>query len=113
VYWNYIVVSKQLQELEKPAILDPVTKQVFSGPKPILLPDNRPALSFVSEKPISFLAAEKQLFQLVKDFDEVSGRYKVVLSALPRADPGILSDVGKATDRQQKPTANFSEIFIY
>jgi hypothetical protein len=141
VYWNYIVVSSHLQELKKPAILDPVTKQVFAGPTPIFLPDNRRALSFVSETPISFLAAEKQLFQLVKNFDEVSGEYKVVLSALPRADPSILSDVrnpasrgrglpgdpeatgqeapgpegneSQAADGTRKTTAYFSEIFIY
>ncbi|HTI08004.1 MAG TPA: hypothetical protein VL832_05595 [Puia sp.] len=138
VYWNYIVVSKHLQELNKPAILDPVTKQVFAGPTPILLPDNRKALSFVSETPISFLAAENQLFQLVENFEEDSGKYKVVVSALPRADPGILSDVrtpasrgrgrglagdaeaagpvgaeSQAGDGTKKTTAYFSEIFIY
>lgn len=141
VYWNYIVVSSHLRELNKPAILDPVTKQVFAGPTPILLPDNRKALSFVSETPISFLAAEKQLFQLVENFDKDSGKYKVVLSALPRADPSILSDVrtsasrgrglagdpeaagqeaagpegneSQAADETKKTTAYFSEIFIY
>lgn len=114
VYWKYIVVSQHLKELNKPAIIDPVTKQVFAGPEPILLPDNRSALSFVSETPISFLTAEKQLFQLVENFEEESGRYKVVLSALPHADPRILSDVRDAKDRKaKKATAYFSEIFIY
>lgn len=106
VYWNYIVVSQHLRELNKPAIIDPATKQVFSGPKPILLPDSRSALSFVSEKPISFAAGEKKLFQLVENFEADSGKYKVVLSALPRANPHVLSDgCGMG--------ANYSEIFIY
>jgi len=124
VYWNYIVVSRHLRELNKPAIIDSVTKQqAFSGPEPILLPDNRPALSFVSGIPIPFQAAEKKVFQLVENFEKDSGRYKVVLSALPRADTRIIS---AAIDRKSEPGKEdagaieikktkeyYSEIFIY
>jgi hypothetical protein len=111
VYWNYILVSRYLQELSSPAIIDPTTREAFEGPETITLQDSRTALSFVSGEQIPWSQSENKTFQLVSDFEAGIDKYKVILAALPRPAVQILSNGRKPDGKPAKREC--SEIFIY
>jgi hypothetical protein len=107
-WWNYILVGNHLKELRDPAILHSETKQTFTGPAPIRLPDSRTGLSFISPAPVEVRETSAGTYTLVENFDPATGKYKVVISTLPVPDTRIISRVNtlnKQTDH--------SEIFLY
>jgi hypothetical protein len=109
-YWRYILVSEHLNELNNPAILDSASAEAFDGPEKLPL-SGKETLAFRSKAPISFSQDNRKVFQLVDNYDAGTGRYKVVMRALPVADPNhvTLIDTGAAT----KEHINYSEIFIH
>jgi hypothetical protein len=119
-WWNYILVSDHLKELNNPAIINTGTKENFAGPSTIRLRDDRAGLSFVSPAPIGLKQEPAATCMLVENFDPATGKYKVVLPTLPGPDTRIVSGArGKPAARTpDKPAAPgnptfFSEIFLY
>jgi hypothetical protein len=108
-YWRYILISDDLRSLNSPAILDSLSAESFEGPETLPV-KGRDALAFRSRKPISFSQRAKNVFQLVDNYDAESGRYKVVMRALPSADPNHISLI---ESNPPKSTLNYSEIFIH
>ena len=94
--WNYILVGRHLQDLQSPAVINSVTKEPFRGPANIRLVDGRPALSFRSEKPIGCSDWPGVVCMLVEGWDSGTGKYKVVMPALPVPDVRIISRAGGA-----------------
>jgi hypothetical protein len=115
-WWNYILVSDHLKELNNPAIINTGTKENFAGPSTVRLRDDRACLSFVSPAPIGLKEEPAATCMLVENFDPATGKYKVVLPTLPGPDTRIVS--GSRTRTRDKPAAPgpstfFSEIFLY
>lgn len=123
--WNYILVGDHLKELHDPAILlQPDKKQavnspsaqasngsspkVFSGPSTIRLRDNRTGLSFISPAPVEVRETPAATCTLVEDFDQTTGKYKVVIATLPVPDGRIIS---RANTHNKQP--DLSEIILY
>ncbi|HEX5555512.1 MAG TPA: hypothetical protein VFX43_19885 [Chitinophagaceae bacterium] len=126
-FWRYILVGEHLLELHQPAVLDPGGKQVFEGPGELVLPDGRKALAFTSTGEIGLRETVPLPFQLVEHYEPATGKYKMVIGALPFPDVNIISHAGRLTGkdvtgegatgedvkRENKTLTNFSEIFIY
>ena len=117
-WWNYILVSDHLKELNNPAIINTGTKENFAGPSTIRLRDDRAGLSFVSPAPIGLKEDPAATCMLVENFDPATGKYKVVLPTLPGPDTRIVSGArGKPATRDKPATPDsptfFSEIFLY
>lgn len=110
-FWRYILVSDHFRELHNPAVLNPGNHEVFNGPKELTLPDGRPALAFTSKNKISLSEFTLLPFQLVENYGSETGKYKVVITALPIPDINTISKV--ETMSQNKTKTTFSEIFIY
>jgi hypothetical protein len=108
-YWRYILVSDALKSLNSPAIIDSVSSESFDGPETLPV-RGKDTLAFRSKKPISFNQVAKNVFQLVDNYDAESGRYKVVMRALPSADPNNITLIESNTNNR---TLNYSEIFIH
>jgi hypothetical protein len=89
--WHYILVGSHLQDLQSPAVINSVTKEPFRGPASIRLTDGRPALSFVSPKPIGCSEWPGAVCMLVEGWDGGTGKHKVVVPALPVPDVRIIS----------------------
>ncbi|RFM33304.1 hypothetical protein [Chitinophaga silvisoli] len=102
--WYYFLMSGHLQDLIKPAVLDPSGKTIFSGPQSAVLPDGRQTISFVSDSPVT-LAQQAAPFMLV-DYATGSDAYRIVMPALPVPDISRISVAGG----QSKLS---SEIFLY
>jgi len=107
-WWNYILVGNHLKELRDPAIINTGTKENFAGPSTIRLPDERTGLSFLSPAPMVLSEQQATPCMLVENFDPATGKYKVVVAALPIPDTRIISK----TQARSKP-ADFSEILLY
>ncbi len=108
-YWRYILVSDDLKSLNSPAIIDSVSSEFFDGPETLPV-RGKDTLAFRSKNPISFNQIAKNIFQLVDNYDAESGRYKVVMRALPSADPNNITLIDSNTNNR---TLNYSEIFIH
>ncbi|BAV05978.1 hypothetical protein SAMN05421788_10652 [Filimonas lacunae] len=109
-YWRYILSTSFLQQLEKPAIVGKQSKAVFKGPEWITLPDNRKALCFVSGEKIAFHEIPNRDWQLVEQYDEVTGRFKVVKKILPAPDITHLSVIDTSVDTAS--LRSYSEIIL-
>jgi hypothetical protein len=109
-YWRYILVSGYLNELNNPAILDSANSEAFHGPEKLPL-SGKEILAFRSKTPLSFSQDNRNVFQLVDQYEAGSGRYKVVVRALPVADPNHITLVGTGGDTKEH--INYSEIFIH
>jgi hypothetical protein len=66
-------------------------------------------MAFKSKEPISFTQNSQKVFQLVDNYDADSGRYKVVMRALPSANPNYITLV----EDKNTHNLNYSEIFIH
>lgn len=108
-YWRYILVSDDLTQLNSPAILDSVNSELFEGPETLPV-RGKDTLAFRSKNPISFSQNPVHTFQLVDNYDPETGRYKVVMRALPTADPGHISRIDLNSNIRN---LNYSEIFIH
>lgn len=106
-YWRYLVISQHLKELNSPAVLG--NNHPFKGPEPMVLPDRRSALAFVSVNPISIKESGNDTFQLVENYDPAAGKYKVVLKTLPLPDVRAIS---RLQPRDAAGEYSYSEIFI-
>lgn len=109
-FWRYILVADHLRGLSSPAILDDAEQEKFDGPAGLRLPDNRDAQVFTSQAAISLSEIKNRVFRLVENYEPGTGRYKVVMAALPSPDVTTVSGAGRQTGNAQK---DFSEIFIY
>jgi hypothetical protein len=90
-HWSYILVSDHLRGLDRPAIIDTAGQETFTGPRPVVLPDNREALSFTSLNPIALRFSGSKRFKLVEQFDPDPAKSKVILGALPLPGVSIIS----------------------
>lgn len=116
-WWNYILVGDHLTELHMPAILlqsdkkqtagSPST-QPFTGPSTIRLRDSRTGISFISPAPVEVRENPAATCTLVEDFDQTTGKYKVVIATLPVPDGRIIS---RAHTLNKQP--DLSEIILY
>jgi len=106
--WRYILMSEDLQSLNNPAILDNTGTEPFYGPE-LLKFSGISGLAFKSKQAISFTERSAQNFQLVENYDAESGRYKVVMRALPKANPEMISLIESENRLENN---NYSEIFI-
>ena len=93
-HWRYLLVSEHLKELDSPAVINKDTGEVFIGPEMITLPDQRTAIAFRSAQPIILTSKPNRSFQLVANYDEATGRYRVVKNVLPNPLPGAISSIG-------------------
>ena len=107
--WRYIVSSDHLQDLTEPAVIHKDTKEAFSGPVWIILPDGKKRMAFESKKTIPLCSKPEKAFQLVENFQPGSTKYKVVLSVLPNPNVKLISLI-QPQDVKQKNI--FSEIII-
>lgn len=108
-YWCYVLTQDYLQELVDPAIIHKDTKQAFSGPEPIRLPDNRAAVAFFSDEPIAHKEYPEAWYQLVENYNTSTQRYKVVLPSLPHPNRNYISLLKSVSESKGK---NYSYIFI-
>ncbi len=106
-YWRYILVSDDLRSLNSPAIIDSENLEFFEGPEKLPV-KGKEMIAFRSKSPISFSQDAKNIFQLVDNYDAGSGRFKVVMRALPSADPNNVTLIESNTRN-----LNYSEIFIH
>jgi hypothetical protein len=98
-YWRYVLAASYLQQLEKPAIVNKQDKIPFKGPVTLTLPDNTSALSFISNDKMPFSENPNREFQLVEQYDALSGKYKVVKKVLPNPDISNLSVIDTSVDK--------------
>jgi hypothetical protein len=91
VHWQYILVSEHMKELNAPAVFNKSTKQIFTGPETIQLPDDRTGIAFISEEPILLNSEPNRLFQLVENYESGSDKYKIIMDVLPNPDINIIS----------------------
>ncbi len=107
--WRYILSSEHLQELSEPAIIHKDTKEAFTGPVPVALPDGNTRMSFESKQKIPLCNKPEKNYQLVENYDAGSGKYKVVLGILPNPDIRLITLINRDNDKKRNI---FSEIFI-
>jgi hypothetical protein len=106
--WRYILMGEHLQSLNNPAIIDSNGTVPFEGPE-LLKFSGTKGLAFRSKQTISLSESSNQNFQLVENFDAETGRYKVVMRSLPKANPELITLIkGDITIENN----NYSEIFI-
>lgn len=105
--WRYILATDYLQALEKPAIINKDDNSVFLGPVEITLRNKKKVISFTSKSPIGLSERPNRNFQLVENFTEGNGKFKVVLKQLPNPDinnfsvsdeNGVMAEVGKYSE---------------
>lgn len=106
--WRYVLMSEDLQSLKNPAILDSTGTEPFEGPE-LLNFSGISGLAFRSKQSISFTERSTQNFQLVENYDSETGRYKVVMRALPKANPELITLIKSDNILENN---NYSEIFI-
>lgn len=106
--WRYILINKDLQTLNSPAILDNSGNEPFEGPE-LLEIDGADGMAFKSRHAISLAENSVLNFQLVENYDALSGRYKVVMRSLPKANPEMITLI---KSRNKLENNNYSEIFI-
>ncbi|MES2004832.1 MAG: hypothetical protein V4450_09955 [Bacteroidota bacterium] len=110
--WRYILSSDHLQDLTQPAVIHKDTKEAFAGPVWLLLPDGKKRMAFESQKPIPLRNKPEKVFQLVENFEPVSGKCKVVLGVLPNPNIKHFSFIDTEKKQGDGKENNFSEIFI-
>ncbi|WP_316815104.1 hypothetical protein [Pedobacter nyackensis] len=108
-YWCYVVATDYLQELVNPAILNKETEELFSGPEPAQLSEDKKVLLFFSRDPIPHRQQMPHTFQLVEEYQPETHYYKVVLPALPGPSPQHISSIKTSKEHQNK---KLSFIFI-
>ncbi len=108
-YWRYVLLSDDLRSLNSPAIISNSSAEFFEGPETLKF-RGKDTLAFISKSPISFSQNNEKVFQLVDNYDEESGRYKVVMRALPSANPDHITAIDGDTNNRN---LNYSEIFIH
>jgi hypothetical protein len=108
-YWRYIFVGESLQSLNNPAIIDNAGSEFFDGPEKLPV-RGKEAMAFRSKNPISFTRNTQKVFQLVDNYDAESGRYKVVMRALPSANPNHITLIDSDKNNQH---LIYSEILIH
>ncbi len=106
--WRYVLIGEDLQSLNNPAILDSAGTEPFEGPE-LLNFSGTSGLAFKSRQAISFTERSVQNFQLVENYDAETGRYKVVMRALPKANPEMITLISRDNTLENN---NYSEIFI-
>jgi len=106
--WRYILMGEHLQSLIKPAIIDNNGNETFEGPDLLIFNGNK-GLAFKSKSFIRFSQRSLHNFQLVENYDSETGRYKVVIRALPQANPDMITLIKGDNKLENK---NYSEIFI-
>ncbi len=107
-FWRYVLMSKDLQSLNNPAILDSTGSEPFEGPE-LLKFSGTTGLVFKSKQAISLTERSIQNFQLVENYDAESGRYKVIIHSLPKANPEMITLIKSNNTLENN---NYSEIFI-
>ncbi|WP_306550163.1 hypothetical protein [Daejeonella sp.] len=107
-FWRYVLMSDDLQSLNNPAIIDNSGIELFDEPEFIKF-SGTTGLAFKSKKPISFSQQSIQNFQLVENYDPKYSRHKVVMRALPKANPELITLIKSDIEIENK---NYSEIFI-
>lgn len=90
-YWQYILQSEHLMNLQKPAIINKATKKIFLGPVPVKLSENKQGLAFVSEEPIVLTKMPNRKFHLVENYESGNERYKIIMAVLPNPDINQIS----------------------
>ncbi|OMP77147.1 MULTISPECIES: hypothetical protein [unclassified Chitinophaga] len=103
-HWHYFLMSGHLQEIAKPAVVDPSGTTTFKGPQSAVLPDGRNVITFISDTPVT-LAQQQSPFMLV-DYATGSDAWRVVIPELPKPDVSRISAAGG------DPLLS-SEIFLY
>jgi hypothetical protein len=106
--WRYILLGEHLQSLNNPSILDNTGAEPFEGPEWLKVSGTN-GLAFRSKQAISLSDSSIQNFQLVENFDAATGRYKVIMRALPKANPESITLI---KDENTIANNNYSEIFI-
>ncbi len=91
VYWQYILVSEHMKDLNAPAVFNKSTRQIFIGPETIQLPDDRTGIAFISEEPILLNSEPNRFFQLVENYESGSDKHKIIVDVLPNPDINIIS----------------------
>jgi hypothetical protein len=90
-YWRYLLVSDYLQTLVNPAILN--GSITFTGPVPVLLPNDSKALVFESTKPIGIKQKQESVFQLVESYNSELKKGRIVIKMLPYPDVKNISKI--------------------
>lgn len=108
-YWRYILAAGYLQQLQNPAVIGRQGKEVFKGPEWITLPDQARAICFVSNDKIPLNEIPAREWQLVEQYDAVTGRYKVVKKVLPAPD---ISHISVIEAGEKAALYNYSEIIL-
>lgn len=107
-FWRYILTSEHLKTLVNPAIIHKDTKQAFLGPEVLVLPDQREALVFRSATPVQMSALPNKSFQLLENYEPVSGRGRVIMNMMPNPNNSTINLLpGSGTEK-----LNYSEIFL-
>ena len=91
VYWQYILVSEHMKDLNTPAVFNKSTRRIFIGPETIQLPDDRTGLAFISEEPIVLNNEPNRSFQLVENYEAGNDKHKIIMDVLPNPDINIIS----------------------
>jgi len=107
-FWRYVLMNEDLQSLNNPAILDSTGSEPFEGPE-LLKFRGTSGLVFKSKQAISLTERSIQNFQLVENYDAESGRYKVIIHSLPKANPEMITLIKSNNTLENN---NYSEIFI-
>lgn len=107
-YWRYILTSDHLKTLVNPAVINKETKQVFLGPEPFVLPDQRQAIVFRSAAPVQMSALPNKSFQLVENYEPSSGRGRVIISMMPNPNNNAINLLPESGTEK----LNYSEIFL-
>lgn len=94
-YWRYVLVSDYVRSLQYPAILDKENQVVFTGPVSLVLPDQKEAVAFVSDKQITMNEQPGKNFRLVENYNNGNNKHKIVLQRLPYPDKRHLSAIGE------------------
>jgi hypothetical protein len=108
-YLRYFLVSHFFLALEQPAIIDSSSEQKFSNAAKVTLSNGKNAVCFISENAIKFNNKATSNFNLVEDYDEGTGKYKLVRSGLPLPD---VRAVSKALEDDGSVDKIFSDIFL-
>lgn len=105
--WRYILLGDDLKSLDKLAVIDNTGADLFDGPQRLEF-HGIEGIAFSSKKTISFTERSIQNFQLVENYDPDTGRYKVLMRALPQANPDLITSI----EDDNLENNNYSEIFI-
>ncbi len=109
-YWQYILLSKHLQKLANPIVINKTTKRPFHGPVTVTLPENKQGIAFVSDEPIALTNMPNRMFQLVENYESGNDHYKVIIEFLPNPDIRHISVV--PAGENTVPGKNYSNIIL-